>query len=91
MQDIDVNKQSTVGHQCPISERVGLAMNLPPARYHTKANTELEEEKKRTYSFSISWRYIKYCTRKTVYEKELFFSVILSSERSQVYTFVQFT
>ena len=29
--------------------------------------------KKRTHSFSISWRYIKYCTRKTVYEKVGFF------------------
>ena len=90
MQDTDVNKQSTVGHHCPITERVGLAMNLPPDRYHTKANTELEEKKKRPYSFSISWRYIKYCTRKTVYVKEIF-PVILSSERSQVYTFDQFT
>ena len=40
---IDVNRQSTVGDHCPISERVGLAMNLPPDRYHTKVNTELEE------------------------------------------------
>ena len=39
----DVNRQSTVGHHCPISERVGLAMNVPPDRYHTKSNTELEE------------------------------------------------
>ena len=42
MQDTDVNKQSTVGHHCPISESVGLAMNLPPDKYHTKANTDLE-------------------------------------------------
>ena len=50
----DVNRQSS-----------GLAMNLPPDRYHTKANTGLEES--------------------------VFFSVILSFERSQVYTFDQFT
>ena len=43
-------------------------------RYHTKANTELGRKKKRTsHSFPLSWRYIKCCTRKTVYEKVVFF------------------
>ena len=60
---------------------MGLAMNLPPDRYHTKANTELEEKQQRTHSLSISWRYIKYCARKTVYEKVFFPS----------HTFDQFT
>ena len=47
-------------------------------------------EKKRTsHLFPLSWRYIKCCTTKTVYEK-VFFSVILYCERSQVYTFDQF-
>ena len=58
-------------------------MNVPPDRYHTKTNTELDEKEGTTHSFSISWRYIKYCTRKIVYEK-VFFSVILSSEKSEV-------
>ena len=66
-------------------------MNVPPDRDHTKANTELDEKEETTPSFSISWRYIKYCTRKTVYEKVFFFPVILSSERSHVYTLGQFT
>ena len=52
MQDTDVNTQSTVGHHCPISERVGFAMNLPPDRYHTKANTELEEKKENLFIFN---------------------------------------
>ena len=56
-------------------------MNVPPDRDHTKANTELDEKEENTHSFSISWRYIKYCTRKTVYEKVYFFPVILSSEK----------
>ena len=47
-------------------------MNVPPDRYHTKANTELDEKEKTTHSFSISWGYIKYCARKTVYEKVVF-------------------
>ena len=64
-------------------------MNVPPDRYHTKANTELDEKEETTHSFSISWRYIKYCTRKTVYEK-VFFPAILSIERSQVYILDQF-
>ena len=51
---------------------MGLAMNVPPDRYHTKANSELDEKEETTHSFSISWRYIKYCTRKTVYEKVFF-------------------
>ena len=53
MQHTDVNMQSTVGHHCPISDRVGLAMNLPPDRYHTKANTELEEKKRELIHFQI--------------------------------------
>ena len=64
-------------------------MNVPPDRYHKKpdryhkkANTELDEKEETTHSFSISWRYIKYCTRKTVREKVVFFPVILPSERS---------
>ena len=68
-----------------------LSMNVPFDRYHTKANTELGRKKKRTsHSFPLSWRYIKCCTRKTVYEKVFFFSSILYCERSQVYTFDQF-
>ena len=63
--------------------RVGLFMNLLPDRYHTKANTELDEKEETTHSFSIKWRYTEYCTRKTVYEK-MFFPVILSSERSHL-------
>ena len=47
-------------------------MNLPPDSYHKKANTELEEKKETAHSLIISWRYIKYCTRKTVYEKVFF-------------------
>ena len=51
-----------------------LSMNVPFDRYHTKANTELGRKKKRTsHSFPLSWRYIKCCTRKTVYEKVFFF------------------
>ena len=61
---------STSGH---ISESVGLAMNVPPDRYHAKANTELDEKEEATHSLTISWRYIKYCTRKTVYQKAVFF------------------
>ena len=65
-----------------------LSMNVPFDRYHT---TELGRKKKRTsHSFPLSWRYIKCCTRKTVYEKVFFFSSILYCERSQVYTFDQF-
>ena len=90
MQDTDVNKQSTVGHHCPISDRVGLSMNLPPDRYHTKANTELQEKKTEPTHFQFSWKYIKYCTKKLFMRKSIF-PVILSSERSQVYTFDQFT
>ena len=64
------------------------SMNVPFDRYHT---TELGRKKKRTsHSFPLSWRYIKCCTRKTVYEKVFFFSSILYCERSQVYTFDQF-
>ena len=55
-----------------------------------KSKYRVGGEKKRTYLFSISWRYIKYHTRKTLWER-VFSSVILSSERSQVYTFDQFT
>ena len=67
-----------------------LSMDVPFDRYHTKANTELGRKKKRTsHLFPLSWRYIKCCTRKTVYEK-VFFSSILYCERSQVYTFDQF-
>ena len=48
-----------------------LSMNVPFDRYHT---TELGKKKKRTsHSFPLSWRYIKCCTRKTVYEKVFFF------------------
>ena len=48
-----------------------LSMNVPFDRYHT---TELGRKKKRTsHSFPLSWRYIKCCTRKTVYEKGFFF------------------
>ena len=48
-----------------------LSMNVPFDRYHT---TELGRKKKRTsHSFPLSWRYIKCCTRKTVYEKVFFF------------------
>ena len=65
-------------------------MTLPPDRYHTKANTEFEEKKRELIHFQLAG-YIKYCTRKTVYEKVFFFPVMLSSERSQVYTFDQFT
>ena len=61
-----------------------LSMNVPLDRYHTKANTELEKEEQRDNSFPLS------CTRKTVYERG-FFSVMLYCERSQVYTFDQFT
>ena len=65
-----------------------LSMNVSFDRYRT---TELGRKKKRTsHSFPLSWRYIKCCTRKTVYEKVLFFSSILYCERSQVYTFDQF-
>ena len=47
------------------------SMNVPFDRYHT---TELGRKKKRTsHSFPLSWRYIKCCTRKTVYEKVFFF------------------
>ena len=47
------------------------SMNVPFDRYHT---TELGRKKKRTsHSFPLSWRYIKCCTRKTVYEKVGFF------------------
>ena len=68
-----------------------LSINVPFDRYHAKANTELGRKKKRTsHSFPLSWRYIKCCTRKTVYEKVFFFSSILYCERSQVYTFDQF-
>ena len=50
------------------------SMNVPFDRNHTKANTELGRKKKRTsHSFPLSWRYIKCCTRKTVYEKVFFF------------------
>ena len=54
MQDTDVNKQSTVGHRCPISERVGLAMNLPPDRYHTKVKTELKAKKRELIHFQLA-------------------------------------
>ena len=56
MQDTDINKQSTVGHHCPINKRVGLAMNLPPDRYHTKAklNTKLEEKKRELINFQLA-------------------------------------
>ena len=50
-------------------------MNVPPDRYHAKANTmntELDEKEETTHSFSISWRYIEYCTRKTGHEKVFF-------------------
>ena len=68
-----------------------LSVNVPFDRYQTKANTELGRKKKRTsHSFPLSWRYIKCCTRKSVYEKVFFFSSILYCERSQVYTFDQF-
>ena len=60
---------------------MGLAINLPPDRSHTKANTELEEKKKRM----ISWRYIKYCTRKTVYEKVFFQSSYLLKEVKSIH------
>ena len=51
-----------------------------------------EKKKGTSHSFPLSWRYIKCCTRKTVYEKVFFFvSSILYCERSQVYTFDQFT
>ena len=39
-------------------------MNVAPDRYHTKANTELNEKEETTHSFSISWRYIKWCAEK---------------------------
>ena len=59
-------KGSWVGSFC--IER--LSMNVPFDRYHT---TELGRKKKRTsHSFPLSWRYIKCCTRKTVYEKVFF-------------------
>ena len=57
---IDVNRQSTVGHHCPISERVGLAMTVPPGRYHIKAYTYggkclfpviLSSERNQVYTF----------------------------------------
>ena len=48
-----------------------LSMNVPFDRYYT---TELGRKKKRTsHSFPLSWRCIKCCTRKTVYEKVFFF------------------
>ena len=47
-------------------------MNVPPDRDHTKANTELDEKEETTHSFSISWRYIKYCKRKTVLRKSFY-------------------
>ena len=50
-----------------------LSINVPFDRYHTK-QIELGRKKKRTsHSFPLSWRYIKCCTRKTVYEKVFFF------------------
>ena len=52
-----------------------LSMNVPFDRYHT---TELGRKKKRTsHSFPLSWRYIKCCTRKTVYEKVFFFKHLI--------------
>ena len=54
MQDTDVDTQGTVGHHCLIGERVGLAMNLPPDRYHTKANTELDEKKRILINFQLA-------------------------------------
>ena len=61
-------------------------MNLTLDRYHTKANTEFEEEAERDNSFisTLSWSYIKYCTRKTVYERVLFLqsSYILKEVKS---------
>ena len=51
------------------------SMNVPFDRYHT---TELGRKKKRTsHSFPLSWRYIKCCTRKTVYEKVFFFKHLI--------------
>ena len=38
------------------------------------------KQKRTSHSFPLSWRYIKCCTRKTVYEKVFFFSVILCCE-----------
>ena len=42
------------------------------------------KKKGTTHSFPLSWRYIKYCTRKTVYEKVFFFqsSYILKEVKS---------
>ena len=55
-----------------------LSMNVTLDRYHTKANTEFEEEAERDNSlFPLSWSYIKYCTRKTVYERVLFYSHLI--------------
>ena len=58
--------------QQAIRESVTLAMNVPPDTCHTKANTEFDEKEETTHSFSITWIYVKYCTRKTVYEKVFF-------------------
>ena len=54
-------------------------------RDHTKANRVGGRKKKRTsHSFPLSWRYIKCCTRKTVYEKVFCFqsSYIVKEVRS---------
>ena len=60
-----------------------LSMNVPFDRYHT---TELGRKKKRTsHSFPLSWRYIKCCTRKTVYEKVFFFKHLILWKKSGVY------
>ena len=55
-------------------------MNLPPDRYCTKANTELDEREERDIHFQFVGD-----AQNTVQERsllEVFFSVILSSERS---------
>ena len=60
-------------------------MNVTLDRYHPKANKEFEEEAERDNSFiPLSWSYIKYGTRKTVYERVLFIqsSYILKEVKS---------
>ena len=60
--------------------------------YHTKANTELGEEEEKDKSFiSTQLEIHKMLYKKKCLWERVFFSVILYCERSQVYTFDQFT
>ena len=60
-----------------VAKLLGAKLTYPADTYHTKTNTELDEKEETTHSFSISWRYIKYGTRKTVYEKCFFASHLI--------------